>query len=165
MRLLRKNIVISVVALIIGVSLFYNCSSSVPQKEIGEVDTELIYTDEVRLNVNKIYSWINAMPGVKPRFNVTGELEILENSNYELEYIKIVKVTILQDQKLVYIFTPTIKEEFQGDKKSIIFSTIRGLLLNAALDQKKSIDISINFDDGSTTFNYIINNVPIEKAL
>ncbi len=141
------------------------CSSSVPQKEIGEVEPEIIYKDEIRLNVKSIFSWINAMPGPeKPRFHVTGELEILESSNYDLEHIKITKVTILQDQRMVFMFRPKIQEVLSKNKKTLTFSTIRGLLLNAGLNQKKPIDIVFDFDDGSTEIKYVIKNVKIEIA-
>ena len=160
-----KKLLFSTAILFVISLLFNSCSSSIPQKEIGVVETEIIYKDEIRLNVSKIYSWINAMPGLKPRFNVSGELEIFDNFNYELKNLKIVKVTVLQNQKMIFIFTPTIKEDLQVDKKTILFSTIRGLLLNAALNQDKSIDISIDFDDGSTEFNHVIQNVKIEEAL
>lgn len=105
------------------------------------------------------------MPGSKPRFHVTGELEVLDNSNYSFENIKIIKITILQDQKMIFMFTPKIKEELMTDKKTLTFSTIRGLLVNAALDQKKAVDIVFDFDDGSTEIKYVIKNVNIEIAV
>lgn len=158
----KKIVVITIV--FISVIAFIKCSSTVPQKEIGEVETEIIYSDEIRLNVKSIYSWINVMPGSKPRFHVTGELEILDNSNYSIENIKIVKITILQDQKMIFIFRPKINEELSKDKKTLTFSTIRGLLLNAVLNQKKAIDIVFDFNDGSTEIKYVIKDVKIEIA-
>ncbi len=148
------------------VLFLFGCSSSVPQKEIGEVETELVYQDEIMLNVKKVYSWINAMPGAdKPRFHVTGELEILESNNYDFKKLKIVRITILQNQKMIFMFKPTINEEVQHNKKKLIFSTVRGLLLNAAFHEKQPIDILIEFTDGSTEFKYSINNIPVEKAV
>lgn len=161
-----KNKIVAVIAIVFfTIIAFVKCSSTVPQKEIGEVETEMIYSDEIRLNVKSIFSWINAMPGSKPRFHVTGELEVLDNSNYSIENIKIIKITILQDQKMIFMFTPKIKEELKRDKKTLTFSTIRGLLVNAALDQKKAIDIMFDFDDGSTEIKYVIKNVNIEIAV
>lgn len=149
----------------ITVIALVKCSSSVQQKEIGEIEPEITNKEEIHLNVKSIYSWINAMPGSKPRFHVTGELEILESSNYNIDKIKIVKVTILQEQKMIFIFRPKIIEESNKDSKTLTFSTIRGLLVNAALDQKKAIDIVFDFDDGSTEIKYVIKDVNIEIAV
>lgn len=159
----RIAVVIAIVS--ITIVAFIKCSSTVQQKEIGEVEPEIIHKDEIQLNVKKVYSWINAMPGSKPRFHVTGELEIFDSSNYDIKNIKIVKVTILQDQKMIFMFTPKIKEEMSSDAKILTFSTIRGLLVNAALDQKKAVDIVFDFDDGSTEIKYVIKNVNIEIAV
>ena len=151
---------------LITVLILAGCSSSVPQKEIGEVETELVYQDEIMLNVKKVFSWINAMPGPeKPRFHVTGELEILESNNYDYKNLKIVRITILQNQKMIFMFKPTVKEELLKKKKDLIFSTVRGLLLNAAFNEKQTIDIVIEFTDGSTDFKYTISNISVEKAV
>jgi len=165
MKLKMKKILLLISIFFITILIFNQCSPSVPQKEIGEVQTEIVYADEIRLNVKSIFSWINAMPGSKPRFHVTGDLEILDNSNYDFQNISITMVTILQDQKMVFMFRPKIKEELKKDKKSLIFSTVKGLLLNAALNQKKPIDILFDFTDGSTELKYVINNVHIEIAV
>ncbi|VAX27608.1 hypothetical protein MNBD_IGNAVI01-954 [hydrothermal vent metagenome] len=162
----NMNKILSLITItILSILSFIKCSSSVPQKEIGKVETELVYQNEILLNVKKVYSWINAMPGQKPRFQITGELEILDDSNYNLERLKIVRITILQDKKMIFIFKPNVKEEMLKNKKSVIFSTVRGLLLNAALNEKKPIDIVIEFNDGSTEFKYTISNITIEKAV
>ena len=162
----KKNKIAAVIAIVfISTLAFVKCSSSVPQKEIGEVEPEIIYKDEIRLNVKSIISWINEMPGSKPRFHVTGELEILDNSNYDFQHIKITRVTILQDQKMVFMFRPKIKEELDKNKKTLTFSTIKGLLLNAGLNKQKSIDVVFDFDDGSTEIKYVVKNVHIEIAV
>lgn len=158
------NIFLYSFLIVIGIGLLYQCSSSVPQKEIGEVETEIVYNEDVRLNVKKVFSWINSMPGEKKRFHVTGELEILEYSNYNYQQISIQKVTVLQDKKMIFIFTPKIEEEIEKNKKNLVFSTVRGLLVNAALDQKKSIDLVILLNDGSEELEYMIPNVSMELA-
>ncbi len=160
------NKTLSIIAItILSTLLFIQCSSSVPQKEIGEVETELVYQNEILLNVKKIYCWINAMPGQKPRFQVTGELEILDDNNYDLKQLKIVRIIILQEKKMIFMFKPNVKEDMLKNKKNVIFSTVRGLLLNAALNEKKPVDIVIEFNDGSTDFKYNISNITIEKAV
>lgn len=158
------NLIILLIGLV-SITLFYQCSSSVPQKEIGEVETEIVYEDEIRLNVKRVLSWINAMPGAEKRFHVSGELEILDNSNYDYQMMDIKKITVLQEERLIFIFTPKVIEELKPNKKNMIFSTVRGLIPNAALNQKKPIDIVVKFDDGSTELKYKINKVTIELAL
>ncbi len=165
MTLNKGKIFLIISILFVSILMFVRCSTSVKQKEIGEVEIESPPKDEIILNVKKIYSWINAMPGAKPRFHVTGELEILDDPSYDLEQIKIIEVTILQDNRMVFMFKPKVKEDIVNDTKIIIFSTVRGLLLNAALNEQKQIDIMIEFDDGSTTLKYIISKVNVEKAV
>lgn len=160
-----QNIFIGVIlALVLG--LYLSCSSSVPQKEIGEVQEEEIYSEGFRINVKKAFCWINAMPGTeKPRFHVSGEVEVLDNSNYDFTKMEIRKITVLQDDKMIFMFTPEVAERIENSKKTFTFSTIRGLLLNAALNQKKPVNLMIQFNDGSDDQEYRIENVPIELAL
>ena len=160
-----KNTVIGlIVALVLGFNL--SCSTSVPQKEIGETQIEEIYSDELKINVKKAFCWINAMPGIeKPRFHVSGEVEVLDNSNYDFREMEIKKVTVIQDKKMVFMFTPEVVENVMDNKKSFTFSTIRGLLLNAGLDKKNSVNLLMNFNDGYEDQEYIIENVSIELAL
>ncbi len=160
-----QNILIGlIITLVLGLNL--SCSSSVPQKEIGEVQIEEIYTEEFRINVKKAFCWINAMPGTeKPRFHVSGQVEVLDNSNYDFKNMGIRKVTVLQDDKMIFMFTPEVAETIEKNKITFTFSTIRGLLLNAALNQKEPVNLIMQFNDGSEDQEYRIENVPIELAL
>ena len=100
------------------------------------------------------------MPGIeKPRFHVSGEVEVLDNSNYDFREMEIKKVTVIQDKKMVFMFTPEVVENVMDNKKSFTFSTIRGLLLNAGLDKKNSVNLLMNFNDGYEDQEYIIENI------
>lgn len=157
------NLVISFI-LILFIFGLVGCSSSVPEIRTITKISEGIYKDDLRINIKKIYAWVNLMPGAKPRFHITGSIELLEDSEYDLENVKIKKIIIVQNKNSIYQFTPKMEEKLVENKKSILFSTIRGLLLTSALDKKKSIDVEMLISDSSSEIIYLIPDVKISEA-
>ena len=157
------NIVISFVLtlFILGIT---GCSSSVPEVKRVPKISEGIYKDDLRINVKQIYAWVNLMPGAKARFHLTGSIELLDDSAYDLENVTIKEINIVQNKNSIYHFTPKIEETFVNNKKSFLFSTIRGLLLTSILDRKKSIDIELLISDSSNEIIYLIPNVEISEV-
>ena len=76
--------------LIIIVLLFlYSCSSERTLKD-GDGSTELdeLLIQDLNLNVNKIYSWVNLMPGSDSRFHITGNIDLFGSIKYEINFVK-----------------------------------------------------------------------------
>jgi len=145
--------------------LFLNgCSSSLSNIKTIALNEESIYDNDLRINIKQIYCWINRMPGAKPRFNITGELNIFESSKFNFKNVTIKKIYIIQEGKEVYQFTPKIETDFIENKKSIIFSTIKGMLLSLQLNTSKNIDIKILLTDSNSKIDYFINNIAIEEV-
>jgi hypothetical protein len=142
----------------------YGCSSLLP--EIGKIDIEetSIYDNNLRINVRQIYSWINKMPGAKPRFHTTGELELFEDSEYNINNITIKKIKIIQNNIAVYQFTPKLEIKMSNNSKTILFSTVKGLLLSSVIDSQKHIDVKIILSDSAEDINYVIPNVVIDEV-
>lgn len=140
------------------------CSSSLPEiKEVPKI-SEGIYEDDLRINVKQIYAWVNLMPGAKARFHLTGSIELLDDAQYDIENVTIKEINIIQNKNSIYHFTPKIEETLVADKKSFLFSTIRGLLLTSILDRKKSIDVELLISDSSNEIIYLIPNVEISEV-
>ena len=157
------NLVISFILslFILGIN---GCSSSVPEVKTVPKISEGIYKDDLRINVKKIYAWVNLMPGAKARFHITGSIELLEDSEYDLKNVTIKKINIIQSKETIYQFTPKTKETFEQNKKSVVFSTIRGLLLTTILDREKSINVELLLSDSSNEIIYLIPNVEISEV-
>lgn len=157
------NMVISFVLtlFILGIT---GCSSSVPEIKTVPKISEGIYKDDLRINVKQIYAWVNLMPGAKARFHLTGSIELLDDSKYDLENVTIKEINIVQNKNSIYHFTPKIEETFVDNKKSFLFSTIRGLLLTSILDRNKSIDVELLISDSSNEIIYLIPNVEISEV-
>ena len=159
-----KNNLIRILNIVIGLVFFEGCSSSLPEvNKIAEVE-ESIYENDVRINVKQIFSWVNRMPGSKPRFHISGELEVLEDSKYNINNIIIKKIKIIQFNNVVYNFTPKVESKFNDETKTIIFSTIRGLLVSAMLDSKKNINVEILLSDSANEILLKIPSISIEEA-
>ena len=89
----RKIFAISTIVIILFI---VGCSSQLPEiKKIDKVSN--IYENNLRVNIKKVYAWINLMPGDKPRFHITGSVELFEDSKYELEK----DVLATEDDKII----------------------------------------------------------------
>jgi len=145
--------------------LFGNaCSTSVPEIKTVEANKDLVYKEDLRVNVKQMYCWINRMPGQKPRFNVTGELNIYEASDFNINDVTIKKIYVIQKDEIVYQFTPKVDLNIDKNVKTILFSTIQGLLLSLNLDSTKSVEIKILLSDSAKETEYLIENVAIEEV-
>ncbi len=144
--------------------LWNGCSSSLPDAKKIQSNSEDIYVDSLRINTKEIYAWVNRMPGQKPRFHVTGNLQIFEDTKYNLNNLIIEGVKVKQGANIIYQFTPTYEAKYLESFKSIVFSTVRGLLLLSTLDVNKDISITIKLSDSLNEIEYSINKIKIEEV-
>ncbi|MCF6269086.1 MAG: hypothetical protein L3J41_05200 [Melioribacteraceae bacterium] len=149
---------------ILGLTFIIGCSSSVPEIRTTTKISEGIYKDDIRLNVKQIYAWVNLMPGAKARFHVTGSIELLEDSKFDLENVTIKKINIIQNNNTIYQFTPKTEENLEENKKSILFSSIRGLLYTSILKKENTIDVELLLSDSSNEIIYLIPSVEISEV-
>ena len=140
------------------------CSSSLPEIKTVPKISEGIYKNDIRINVNEIYAWVNLMPGAKTRFHITGSIDLLESSGYNLKNVQIKKINILQSNNVIYQITPKVEEEMKKNKKVFLFSTMRGLNYTTILDKEKPIEVQLEFSDSASDFKYLISNVKIDEA-
>lgn len=151
---------------LIGV-IVYGCATTKVHKEEGEVTTKKKPPEqEMNIEVLKIYSWINLMPGTEPRFNISGKIKIKpKGDEYNLNDLLFTQIKIKQNGKTVYYIKPTVREEGQSTEyRKLIFSTIKGLSLTPDIDPDKKIMVELIFDDDGDKLKFIINDISIEKV-
>ncbi len=147
--------------------IVYGCATTKVQKEKEEITTKKMPPEqEMNIEVLKIYSWINLMPGTEPRFNISGEIKIKpKDDDYNLHDLLFTQIKIKQNGKTVYYIKPTVREEGQSKEyRKLVFSTIKGLSLTPDINPDKKINAELIFDDDGDKLKFIINNISIEKV-
>lgn len=155
--------------------IFTACSSS--KFEYTDVDMEKEETAEENtdtesfavVSVDKIYCWINLMPGPDqvPRFQITGSISIPNSDNYDLDEVTLKLIKIYQNGNPYFLIKPTIREnkrEKSGYSKEFIFSTISGLKLVQGFNRDENVNVEFIFDNDGEMFTYKVTDQPIEKA-
>jgi len=155
-----------VILFVLTLSVFglIGCSSSVPETRTTTKISEGIYKDDLRINIKKLYAWVNLMPGAKPRFHITGSVELLDASEYDLENVTIKEINIIQDKKSIYRISPKVEDKIHQNIKSLLFSTVRGLLYTSILDREKKIDVEFLISDSSNEIIYQVKDVEISEV-
>ncbi|MBU1114537.1 MAG: hypothetical protein KKE09_05310 [Bacteroidetes bacterium] len=161
-----KNIIIRYLLIFTLLFVWSACSSSTPEvKKVNPQEKESpIYDNNLRINTKQIYCWVNKMPGEKARFNITGELVFFDDSDYDINNITIKKILIIQNNNVLYQLTPKLESTFVNNSKSILFSTVKGMLVSIQLDSEKSIDVKVILSDNNNEIEYFIKKVKIEEA-
>lgn len=157
----------------IAFSILFSCSSSekTEKKTVDEKkkETEVVNepTTDINLELNKLYAWVNLMPGEQPKFHITGDVVILNEKNVISSETKLVRVKVFQNKNLHYIIKPTVRmnDEIKSESgNAILFSTIRGLSLNPGFNYEKPINLVLIFEENEKTYSYPVNDVKIDKA-
>lgn len=123
----------------------------------------------VVISVDKIYSWIDLLPGPDqtPRIQVSGSISIPNSDSYDLEDISLKLIKIYQNGTPYFLIKPVIrtnKREESEYSKEFIFSTITGLKLVPGFNSNRNIDIEFLFDNDGEMFTYTVPDQKIEKA-
>lgn len=153
--------------LIIILLLIFSCAT--PEKTSNnkeapkKISTEDVYSD-LNIKIGKAVSWLNLMPGTKPRFHISGILKLLNGENYNYKNTSLTYVKIYQSGKELYFIQPKIIEKITDDEKNISFSTIKGLSINKDLKIDKTINMEFIFSSPSGKKTFTVKNVKIEEA-
>jgi len=158
-----------VLIVLMGLVFLTNCSTTkVVKNGITEKSEERLSKslNTIDVYVDKIYSWINLMPGAEPRFNISGEFKVLKSKNYSIKDMELDLVKIYQKGREVYTIKPTSRTIVNNKKgkMKVMFSTIKGLMLTPELNSKEKVDVKLIFRKDTDLYQYLIKNVPIEKV-
>lgn len=145
-------------------SLFVlKCSTNeVTKSEIEEISK---IKNDLELNVEKTYCWINSMPGSQPKFHISGKFAIPKSENADIADIKLMYVKVFQDSKEIYYIQPKIIQNLANNSLEITYSTIQGLLVKRELNKKNKLTVELIFSLNDNEYKYFIQNVIIEEAL
>ena len=158
-----------VLIVLMGVVFLTNCSTTKVVKNGSTEKSEVTLgksLNTIDVYVDKIYSWINLMPGTEPRFNISGEFKVLKSKNYSIKDMELDLVKIYQKGREVYTIKPTSRTIVNNKKgkMKVMFSTIKGLMLTPELNSKEKVDVKLIFRQDTDLYQYLIKNVPIEKV-
>lgn len=157
------------ILVIVLLFIFASCTSDeVTKKDESDYDVEM-FTPELKVEFKEVYSWINLMPGpdAQARFNITGEIEIFQSSDYDFSRMNLTLIKIFQNKELIYTIKPEIRSDDKRsttESKFIIFGTVRGMLPDPKLDTERVIDAQFIFEEEDELYSYLIKNVKIDKA-
>lgn len=155
----NKNIL-----LLTALLLFNFCSGSeIPKRTPDKIEAELF---EQELNAEPLGTdcWINLMPNSEERFFFSGKISIKPSVNYDFENIGLKKIIIEQKKKIIFEISPLVQEDTYNGKRIILYSTIKGLIVNPNLNPEQTIDAILVFAEGSDEYKYIISGIKIEKV-
>ncbi|MBI9070312.1 MAG: hypothetical protein JEY94_01870 [Melioribacteraceae bacterium] len=136
----------------------FSCTSTVRFNKNDKFE----YESTINIKVNKAYCWINEMPGSERRFNITGDILVLESPGYNCENVELKTIKILQNNLEVYFIKPVVRKD--DSKTRIQFSTVKGLLPNENLDINKNVDIYFIFEEDDDIFTYLKKNCKIDRV-
>ena len=149
----------------IAFMLLWSCSTTkveTTKKTEKALTKQLIH--DVNLSVEKNVSWVNLMPGTRPKFHISGKISLLEGDNYNLKTTNLKYIKVFQNGKEIYFVKPKIREEIKDNVKNYLYSTISGLSIVKELDTKKNVDFEFVFKDGKKELIYQIKNVELQEV-
>ncbi|MFH2032433.1 MAG: hypothetical protein ABIJ40_17685 [Bacteroidota bacterium] len=151
-------------------ALVMSCS---PEKEITKKiepqiqRIEKIVVPVLNLKVIKTYAWINLMPNLPEKFHISGELELLRSTNYEIQFTDMKTISLFQKGELLYQIRPkVVVDESLSDeqKKHILYSTISGVSVHPFHKIDEPMRAEFNFVEGGKEYIYTIEGITLEKV-
>lgn len=148
--------------LILVTFMFIACSSTKTGEE----------TLQLNIEVTDLHSWLNLMPGSPGKFHLLGELEITNPGSNTIEELKLDKIKIYSNKKLVYSFYPffTLKDLSEENfiepdgSKEYTFGVESGLKVDERLMKNNLIDIKMKFISDSKYYQLNLDNIKVEQA-
>ncbi|NOX19142.1 MAG: hypothetical protein GXO87_12785 [Chlorobi bacterium] len=152
----------------LATALFWSCAGKKEvQKEAEDKYVEVKEAiQEMNVEVDSIYAWVNLMPGGPKKFNITGKVIVLPSGDYDANKLTLKRIDIFQRDVLHYMIKPTVQnpDKENNDGKVFLFSTIRGVGLNPGFNYDKKIDALFIFEQNGETFRYLVKDLKMEKA-
>lgn len=138
------------------------------EEEIEQPEPEEAYAPDLQVDIQKLYSWANLMPGpdTNHRFHITGKVNVPSSGQFSLSALDLQIINIFQDGELIFAIKPTVREENAKSEryKALLFSTITGLTIGPNLNLDEGIDVELIFSDGIENYSYKVFDHTIEKT-
>lgn len=141
-------------------SFLISCTGSESDK------TPLISMQSVEINC-----WINKMPGpdYSPKFHLTGDFTLLNNSDNDIASIEISYVSLYQNEELVLNFNADLSSQSgkeglnAGESAKFSFSAPKKLDFST-IDESQALTMYLELIVDDEPFTYNFNDIPIEIA-
>ena len=131
-----------------------------------EIEEE-IEVPEIKVDVNELYCWVDLMPGGPNRFQISGDVTVSDSYKFDLKFIKLKSIQILQNSKQIFSIRPKVKLEdnpITKEGKNFVFSTIKGLSLSPIYNIDLPVDVKIIFIENDDEFEFNIFKQSVEKV-
>ncbi len=118
----------------------------------------------------KVNAWVNLMPGKDPSFHVSGEAQLINNSDSIIKNISFDNAVAYQNNLRLFDFTPDIKiinnqvDLLPKDTLRFNFKNLKDLTVNSGFDFNNMINILLTISYGSKKSEIIFKNVKVEKV-
>ena len=153
---------VKILHLIIVALMLFACSSTKTSEDTLQLDIE----------VTDLHTWLNLMPGSPGKFHLLGELKITNPGSDIIEELKLNKIIIYSDKKVVYSFYPffNLKDLSEvnsiepGESKEYTFGVEAGLKADERLMANNHIDIKMKFISDSKYYQLNLNDIIVEQA-
>jgi hypothetical protein len=118
------------------------------------------------IRLTKLDVWLNLMPGGKPTFHYSGEIEI---EDYISSIIEFENIYIYSDKRLIHSSQPIsellrIDENKNSSDAVINFYSPKNIEVTKNLIRTKIVDIILILKYGSKQKKIIKNNIQLQKA-
>lgn len=128
--------------------------------------------NELAINIDpvKIDSWVNLMPGSEYTFFVNGLLRIKNNTDFDIDSLKL-RLNVFQGDNMIYSIKPVIDASSEertlfksGIEREFTFSVEKGLKINKDLNYDKPVNLEFMFSAKGKMCTYKLDSIKIEKV-
>ena len=127
---------------------------------------------KLSVQVIKVDSWLNLMPGGPGSFHFSGNFVVKNLGKCKVDSLSLNKVSVIQNNNELYSIIPVFKSKTDGDnheldregEKEFDFYTSSGLTIKKELDASLPIKLILMLTDSNSVFAYEVENIKIEKV-
>jgi hypothetical protein len=156
-KLMKK--ILNLTLLIISVPLF-SCAEKITGNKLN-----------IKVDPVKTYAWLNLMPGGKPSFHLSADIKIKNNSNVPVTNLTLHQIVVYEDTNKIEGFKPVFVNRKDDSDNNFIPGEVKDFSITAPdrvnfekLYKLKEINLLLQFSSGDKMFEYMINNVKIERV-
>jgi hypothetical protein len=156
MKVFLKVLVLFVLAMLLS-----TCSSS----KMAKKSEKYVVSD------TNLYAWVNLMPGGKPKFHISGDLNLIKTGDISPDSVDLREVTVLQNSNMFYRFTPIIDDKMKRQDENISseilhihFTDGKGFVIEPEFNMDQPVIVQFHFFYGRESYIYNSKDIKVEKV-
>ena len=154
--------IFSITALLFFMGSLFSCSQLENKKDASNISVE----------IKKFDAWVNLMPGGSPTFHFAGDISITYTGKDSIEYIKMTKVEVFQNDKKLYDEVPYYNEKkrvanvyfLENNPREFLFGSEQNIKIVPELDTDKTVNFELTFQSGEIEKKVKLNNIKVERV-